>query len=86
MSTETLPGATDETCPWCGESITSAADPVTVVPKRGRSREEIMHHHCAVEWETFIEHARDLASSGKRWPLIESPLRKGWEFHTGVEE
>ena len=85
MSSERNPSSTTDRCPWCDEPITAAADPVTVVPKRGRSREEIMHHHCAGEWETFIEQARDLAGSGKRWSLIESPLQKGWEFNTGEE-
>lgn len=71
-------------CPWCDEPITSAADPVTVSPERGRSTGETLHHDCAVEWQTFIERAKDLATSGKRYSLIEGPLEKGWEFETGT--
>lgn len=86
MDDETLPIPDETRCPWCDDPITAAADPVTVVPNRGRSTGEVLHHHCAVEWEAFIEQAKHLASSGKRWSLIESPLQKGWDFETGAKE
>ncbi|MFB6178514.1 MAG: hypothetical protein ABEI77_02180 [Halorientalis sp.] len=72
-------------CPWCDDPVTPAADPVAVRPEQVRGREMRLHHQCAIEWQQFIERARDLAAGGHRWALLDGPLEAGWQLESSVD-
>ncbi|WP_136718063.1 hypothetical protein [Halorientalis salina] len=75
-----------EHCPWCDEPLTASADPIRITPNRGRSRGLLLHHQCAVEWESFITRAQGLATGGHRWSLITGPLERGWNLESGIDD
>jgi hypothetical protein len=83
MTSDTQRPTDVEQCPWCQQPLGPAADPVRVLPERGRATGERLHHDCAAAWEGFIDRARRLAASGHRWTLLDRPLERGWEFETG---